>query len=125
ERDLGRGRFRFGGRTAALREDGTRAQQRDDGDGAETSHSCLLLARSLSDCRREGLQNCRPAVPTSCNCHRQHDTHLWLFFAPSFSRRASASGHGWMRCTGPLAMSAVVRPSRVTALTSAPLETRY
>src|SRR5262245_6999364 len=55
----------------------------------------------------------------------QQETHLWLFLAPSFSRRASASGHGWMRCTGPLAMSAVVLPSRLTALTSAPFETRY
>jgi hypothetical protein len=24
----------------------------------------------------------------------QHDTHLWLFTAPSFSSSASASGHG-------------------------------
>ena len=32
-----------------------------------------------------------------------------MFFAPSFSSSATASGNGWMRCTGPLAMSAVVR----------------
>ena len=37
---------------------------------------------------------------------------MWLFFEPSFSSSATASGNGWMRCTGPLAMSAVVCPSR-------------
>src|SRR5204863_657741 len=55
----------------------------------------------------------------------QQLTHLWLFFAPSFSSSASASGHGWMRWTGPFAMSAVVRPSRLTAFTFAPFDTRY
>ena len=49
--------------------------------------------------------------------HRhQHDTHLWLFFEPSFSSSFSASGHGCTRCTGPLAMSATVCPSRLTLL---------
>ena len=35
------------------------------------------------------------------------------------------SGNGLMRCTGPLAMSTVVLPSRLTAFESAPFETRY
>jgi hypothetical protein len=38
----------------------------------------------------------------------QHDTHLWLFFDPSFSRSATVAGKGDTRCTGPFAMSAVV-----------------
>jgi hypothetical protein len=54
----------------------------------------------------------------------QQDLHLWLFFAPSFSSSAIVSGNGWMRCTGPFAMSAVVSPARLTALTSAPFDTR-
>src|SRR5712692_1071354 len=55
----------------------------------------------------------------------QHETHLWLFFAPSDSSNASASAPGWMRCTGPCDMPAVVLLPWFTALTSAPLETRY
>ncbi len=54
----------------------------------------------------------------------QQETHLWLFFEPSFSRRATVSGNGWTRCTGPFAMSATVWPSRFTRVTSAPFETR-
>src|SRR5437867_2550218 len=54
----------------------------------------------------------------------QQLTHLWLFFAPSFSSSAMVSGNGRRRCTGPLAMSTVVCPRRDTALTSAPLDTR-
>src|SRR5262249_40354943 len=80
--------------------------------------------------RRDVFTSLLPHIPTSSHPYfltssDQHDTHLWLFFAPSFSSSASASGHGWMRCTGPFAMSAVVLPSRLTALTSAPFETRY
>src|SRR5215203_3255945 len=54
----------------------------------------------------------------------QHDTHLLLFFDPSFSSSFNASGQGWTRCTGPLAMSATVWPSRFTFMTSAPFDTR-
>ena len=45
---------------------------------------------------------------------RQQDRHLWLFFAPRPSRNLMASGQGCVRCTGPLAMSTVVWPSRLT-----------
>ncbi len=41
------------------------------------------------------------------------------------TRSAIVSGNGEMRDTGPLAMSAVVRPLRLTAFTSAPFDTRY
>ena len=54
----------------------------------------------------------------------QHVTQLWLFFEPSRSRRATVSGIGETRCTGPLAMSAVVWPRRLTAVTSAPCPTK-
>src|SRR5882672_6426176 len=65
---------------------------------------------------QEGLQSYSAILQFLLPCNFcQHEMHLWLFFAPSFSRSASASGHGWMRCTGPLAMSAVVLPSRLTA----------
>src|SRR5581483_3036901 len=50
----------------------------------------------------------------------QQDTHLWLFLAPRLSSSAMVSGYGCVRCTGPFAMSTVVLPSRLTALTSAP-----
>ena len=39
----------------------------------------------------------------------------WLFFAPIFSSSAIVSGNGWTRCTGPLAISIVVCPARLTA----------
>ena len=55
----------------------------------------------------------------------QHETHLWEFFDPSFSSRATVAGNGDTRCTGPFAMSATVCPLRATAVTSAPFETRY
>src|SRR5262245_19919316 len=73
--------------------------------------------------RRHDRERDRPERGDSAR--HQHDTHLWLFFAPSDSSSASASGQGWIRCTGPLAISAVVLPSRLTAFTSAPFETRY
>jgi len=40
---------------------------------------------------------------------------LWLFFDPSFSAKATVSGNGTMRETGPFAMSATVSPFRLTA----------
>src|SRR4030095_5304505 len=55
----------------------------------------------------------------------QHDLHLWLFFDPSFSRRATVSRNGGILCTGPFAMSAVVWPFLLTAVTSAPFAARY
>ena len=45
-----------------------------------------------------------PALPAL----RQHTTHLLLFFEPSFISNATVSGIGDKRCTGLLAMSAVV-----------------
>ena len=54
----------------------------------------------------------------------QHDTQLWLFFEPRLSSSATVSGIGETRCTGPLAMSAVVWPRRLTAVTSPPCSTR-
>ena len=55
---------------------------------------------------------------------RQQETHLWLFFEPSFSSSATVAGNGETRCTGPFAMSATVWPLRATAVTSAPFDTR-
>src|SRR5690606_599594 len=54
----------------------------------------------------------------------QQETQLWLFFEPRRSRSATVTGNGEMRWNGPFAMSAVVRPFRATAVTSAPLSTR-
>ena len=51
----------------------------------------------------------------------QHDTQLWLLTAPRPSRSSIVAGNGWMRWTGPFAMSTVVCPRRLTAMTSAPL----
>ena len=50
----------------------------------------------------------------------QHDTQLWLLTAPRPSRSSIVAGNGWMRWTGPFAMSTVVCPRRLTAMTSAP-----
>jgi hypothetical protein len=54
----------------------------------------------------------------------QQDRQRWLFFEPSFSSSATVAGNGEMRWTGPFAMSAVVWPRRLTAVTSAPFSTR-
>ena len=54
----------------------------------------------------------------------QQLTQRWLFFAPRLSSSATVSGNGCTRCTGPLAISTVVWPLRLTAFTSAPFETR-
>ena len=54
----------------------------------------------------------------------QQDTQLLLFFDPRRSSRAMVDGNGWTRCTGPLAMSAVVWPLRLSTVTSAPCSTR-
>ena len=50
---------------------------------------------------------------------------LWLFLAPSASSSAIVSGNGCVRCSGLLAMSTVVCPARLTAMTSAPRPIRY
>ena len=55
----------------------------------------------------------------------QQDTQLSLLTAPRPSRYASVSGNGSVRWYGPFAMSAVVWPRRLTAMTSAPCSTRY
>ena len=74
------------------------------------------------DGARSGLHKdwarCRP------DDERQHDTHLLLFFAPSFTSKAMVSGNGATLSIGPLAMSAVVCPLRLLAFTSAPFPTR-
>src|SRR5207253_4920502 len=75
--------------------------------------------------RGSAEQEPRKREGTKCLHGRQHDTHLWLFFDPSFSSSATVAGNGEMRCTGPFAMSAVVWPLRATAVTSAPCATRY
>ncbi len=54
----------------------------------------------------------------------QQDMQLSLFVAPRLSSRATVSGCGDTRWTGPFAMSAVVWPRRLTTVTSPPIETR-
>src|SRR5262249_30272680 len=90
-----------------------RAGDGDDGESFDRPPRCLRTP--------EG------AFPTATGRQSvgvQHETQWWLFFAPKPSRSLIVSGYGCGRCTGPLAMSTVVCPERLTAFTSAPRDTR-
>ena len=92
-------------------------------DLTKAASGAIALPEAVSVfCR--SLVRCYLGPSASSMQSSQHDLHLWLFFAPSFSRCATVSRNGVIRCTGPFAMSAVVCPFRLTAITSAPLETR-
>lgn len=92
--------------------------------GIDQAAGKALLSCSLP---REGTRGDlgRSAVGSFPGADPQHETHLLLFLAPRLIRSFTASGNGCVRWTGPFAMSAVVWPSRFTAFTSAPFETRY
>ena len=90
------------------------------GDQEQPPYSCTLF-----DIRDDGT------AATTCNRAAnavprplQQLTQRWLFFAPSRSNSTIVSTNGWIRCTGPFAMSTVVCPLRATAVTSAPCSTR-
>ena len=72
---------------------------------------------------RRGWQHGRRARPPG-RCADQQLKQRWLFTAPRLSSSAIVSGNGWMRWTGPLAMSTVVCPIRLTSVTSTPRTTR-
>jgi hypothetical protein len=105
--------------SAGSRESGVASRQsRGDSSGVGSrKRESATASRPSRDCRL-------PTADSRSKVAPQQDTHLWLFFEPSFSRSATVSGNGETRCTGPLAMSATVCPLRATAVTSAPLPTR-
>ena len=69
------------------------------------------------------LPHC-PIAPLRGEATNQQDWQRLLFFAPRPSSSLIVSGNGEMRDTGPLAMSTVVWPRRLTTRGSAPFESR-
>jgi len=72
---------------------------------------------SWADGSASGRLGSPPAYPPK----RQQDWQSWLFLEPSLSSNATVSGNGWMRCTGPFAMSAVVWPPPARGRNARPL----
>jgi len=68
----------------------------------------------------------RPGVipPNPTPRSPQQERQLLLFAEPRLSSRRMVETYGGTRCTGPLAMSAVVWPVLAMAVTSAPFSTR-